>query len=361
MASLLVVGTGLIGTSIGLALQGQRDVLLTDADEGRLAAAVGRGAGTRWDGTSRVDLAVVAVPPLQTATVLSDLQRRGISEKLTHVASCQSRVEHDLEALDVDLSTICGGHPLAGREVAGPAAATARLFLGRPWVACPFPATAADLLADVTALAVACGAEPTVMSPDDHDRAVALSSHLPQLAASSVAARLVDSDPAAVRVSGPGLQDTTRIAASDPGLWADVLSANAEHVAPLASLLADDLRRVADALTVLAGNPGDEPARSAVLDVLTRGNAGRALVPVKRGVRDSDVAVVAVRLPDRPGRLADLLVRAAEAGVNVEDVRVEHLAGQQTGVVELLVRADQRAGLAGALAAAGLEVLGESS
>ncbi|MCW2570359.1 MAG: arogenate dehydrogenase [Frankiales bacterium] len=361
MASLLVVGTGLIGTSIGLALQGQRDVLLTDADESRLAAAVGRGAGRRWDGRSTVDVAVVAVPPLQTAAVLSQLQHRGISERLTHVASCQSRVEHDLEALDVDLSGICGGHPLAGREVAGPAAATARLFLGRPWVACPFAATTPALLVDVTELAVACGAVPTVLSPDAHDRAVALSSHLPQLAASAVAARLLGSDPAAVRVSGPGLQDTTRIAASDPGLWADVLSANAEHVAPVASLLADDLRRVADALTVLAVKPADESARAAVLDVLTRGNAGRALVPVKRGVPDADVAVVAVRLPDRPGRLADLLVRAAEAGVNVEDVRVEHLAGQQTGVVELLVRAVQQAGLASALAAAGLEVLGDSS
>jgi prephenate dehydrogenase len=83
-------------------------------------------------------------------------------------------------------------------------------------------------------------------------------------------------------------------------------------------------------------------------------------VPVKRGVLDRDVAVVAVRVPDEPGRLADLLVRAAAAAVNVEDVRVEHLAGQQTGVVELLVRTAEQGALTAALAAAGLEVLGRA-
>ncbi|MCU1591944.1 MAG: prephenate dehydrogenase [Frankiales bacterium] len=361
MQSLLVVGTGLIGTSIGLALQGQRRVLLADVDDEALGAAVDRGAGQRWDGRTDVDLAVVAVPPLLTAGALQDLQRREVSASLTHVASCQSRVQHDLELLETDLSNVCGGHPLAGREVAGPAGATARLFVGRPWVACPSPETAADVLTQVTDLAVACGADPTVMSPEAHDRAVALSSHLPQVTASALAARLLESDTAAVRVSGPGLQDTTRVAASDPDLWTDVLSANAGHVAPLAALLADDLRRVADALSVLARTPDDGAALGVVRDVLSRGNAGRALVPVKRGVRDRDVAVVAVRVPDQPGRLADLLVRAAAAGVNVEDVRVEHLAGHQTGVVELLVRADQRTDLLSALRAGGLEVLGELS
>jgi prephenate dehydrogenase len=357
MRSVLVVGTGLIGTSVGLALHGSRRVLLADADGERLALAVGRGAGESWDGVTPVDLAVVAVPPAMTAAVLIDLQRREVSSSLTHVAGTQTRVQHDLEALKADLTKVCGGHPLAGREVTGPAGATAGLFAGRPWVACPFPGTGDGALTAVTELAVACGAEPLVMTPAAHDRAVALSSHLPQLAASAVAARLLEGDVAAVRVSGPGLQDTTRVAASDAALWTDVLSANAAQVAPLVSLLADDLRRVADALVALAESPTQQDALHTLRDVLVRGNAGRALVPVKRGVLDRDVAVVAVRVPDEPGRLADLLVRAAGADVNVEDIRVEHLAGRQTGVVELLVRSVHRAPLARVLAAAGLEVL----
>jgi prephenate dehydrogenase len=359
MQSVLVVGTGLIGTSVGLALHGRRHVLLADADAARLAVAVERGAGTPWDHHSPVDVAVVAVPPLRTAEVIVDLQRREVSGSFTHVASCQSRVQRDLEDLGADLTAVCGGHPLAGREVAGPTGAAAHLFLGRPWVACPFPATSEAARLAVIELAQLCGAEPLVMSPEAHDRAVALSSHLPQVVASALAARLLETDTAAVGVSGPGLQDTTRIAASDADLWTDVLSANARYVAPLVAQLAEELRRTADALAVLAAASEDGPAQSAVRDVLTRGNAGRALVPVKRGVLDRDVAVVGVRVPDQPGQLADLLVRAAAAGINVEDVRVEHLAGRQTGVVELLVRTDDRAPLAQALVTAGLEVLGQ--
>jgi prephenate dehydrogenase len=355
--TVLVVGTGLIGTSIGLALHGHRQVFLADADPGRLDHAVGRGAGVGWDDGTRVDLAVVAVPPARTADVLADLLRRDVAAHLTHVASSQVQVQRDLETFSLDLSSVCGGHPLAGREVTGPAGAAADLFAGRPWVACPLPGSSAEALRAVTELAAACGAEPLVMSPDAHDRAVAVSSHLPQLAASALAARLLDSDASAVRVSGPGLQDTTRIAASDAELWADVLSANAAQVAPLVSLLVQDLRQVAEALTTLAQTPGDRAATEAVRDLLLRGNAGRSLVPVKRGVLDRDVAVVSVRVPDEPGRLADLLVRAAAADVNVEDIRVEHLAGRQTGVVALLVRSVHRAPLEQALAAAGLEVL----
>jgi prephenate dehydrogenase len=195
------------------------------------------------------------------------------------------------------------------------------------------------------------------MTADEHDRAVALSSHLPQAAASALAARLVGADAAAVGVSGPGLADTTRVAASDADLWTDVMSGNAAQLAPLVGLLADDLHRLGAALHVLAAAPAEPAALAVVRDLLARGNAGRALVPVKRGVLDRDVGVVTVRLSDEPGRLADLLVRAADAGVNVEDVRVEHLPGRPTGVVELLVRGPERQPLGEALRAAGLDVL----
>lgn len=355
--SVLVVGTGLIGTSIGLALHGRSRVLLADSDAGRLQLAVGRGAGERWDGRAEVALAVVAVPPLRTAHVVADLQRRQVARHFTHVASAQAQVRRDLESLSADLSMVCGGHPLAGREVTGPAGATAHLFLGRPWVACPTPDTGAGAAAAVRELAEECGAEPLVMTPEEHDRAVAISSHLPQVAASALAARLLDADDESVRVSGPGLQDTTRIAASEPDLWTDVLTANAAQVAPIVALLAADLRRTAEALATLARQPQEPGARDVLRDVLARGNAGRARVPVKRGVLDRDVATVAVRVPDEPGRLADLLGRAAAASVNVEDIRVEHLAGRRTGVVELLVRADQQNALTAALAGGGLEVL----
>lgn len=355
--SVLVVGTGLIGTSIGLALQGERRVLLCDADVACLQVAVDRRAGEPWDG-GPVDLAIVAVPPAQTAEVLADLLRRSVAGAYTHVASCQSRVQAELAALGIDVTSVCGGHPLAGREITGPAAATADLFAGRPWVVCPEPTTAGDARAAVLELATACGASPMTMTAAEHDRAVALSSHLPQVAASALAGRLLDGDPAAPTVSGPGLHDSTRIAASNPDLWVDILAANAAQVAPLAAALADDLHAAADALTRLGHDPSDPEATAAVRQLLVRGNEGRARVPVKRDVVDSDVAVVAVRIPDRAGALAELLRCAADAGVNVEDVRVDHLPGRPSGVVELLVRAAAREVVVRALAAADLEVLG---
>jgi prephenate dehydrogenase len=355
---LLIVGTGLIGTSIGLAGQGEYDVQLSDLDQDRVRAAADRGAGRPWDG-GRVDLAVVAVPPRATAAMLAE--RAGIADALTHVASCQSQVEQDLEGYALDLGQICGGHPLAGREVTGPAGATAELFLGRPWVVCPLSATSAAARDAVSRLASACGAEPVVMGPDDHDRAVALSSHLPQLAASALAARLLDGRPGSVAVSGPGLQDTTRIAASNPDLWVDILAANAERVAPLVGALAADIGHLARALVALADDHTDARALLDVHDLLVRGNRGRALVPVKRGVHDQDVDVVAVRIPDRPGSLVALLTVAATAGINVEDVRVEHLPGRPTGVAELLVKSAHRDALTAALTADGLEVLGGGS
>ena len=347
--SVLVVGTGLIGTSVGLALRDRCRVLLADVDPARVAVAAGRGAGQAWTG-EQVSLALLAVPPRAVAGELRRLMERDTARTYSHVASIQSHVQAEIEAYDGDLTAVCGGHPLAGRETAGPEAASADLFAGRPWVLCPSERTGPQALEDVRALARDCGAEPVVMSPGDHDRTVALVSHLPQVAASAVAARLLAGPPGAADVSGPGLRDTTRVAASDPDLWVEVLAGNASYVAPLVRELAADL----DALgRALAGDA--DPA--VVRDLLERGNRGRALVPVKRGEHDRDFTRVAVSVPDQPGQLAALFVTAAEARVNVEDVRVEHVPGRPTGVIELMVGPADRDRLAAALDAAGFGVL----
>ena len=355
-ADVHVVGAGLIGASIGLALHG-RDVLLSDTSPERLAQAVHRGAGRPWDGVERAELLVAAVPPRHTGGVLLRHQGMHVSRTMTHVASVQSHVQADLQSLGADLSEVCGGHPLAGRERSGPDAALAELFHGRPWVLCPSADTTTEALEAARSLAMACGAEPVVMSAEDHDRAVAVVSHLPQVAASAVAARLAEVAGQAPQLAGPGLQDTTRVAASDPGLWIDVLRGNAAYVAPLVHALAADLSALARALDQLALEPDAEPSLTVVEDLLVRGRAGRALVPVKRGAHDEDFVRVSVSVPDRPGQLAGLLVTAAEAGVNVEDVHVEHLPGRPRGVIQLLVHAAAADAARTALASAGWDVV----
>ncbi len=366
-ADVLIVGSGLLGTSLGLALAATRDVLLVDASPDVLRRAVARGAGRVFDGSERVGLVVVATPPSAVARQLVDLQRQGVGFTYTHVCSVQAPVQREVEALGGLPRSFCGGHPMAGREVNGPDAATGDLFAGRPWAICPGPRTTSRAQHDVTVLARDVGAEPVQLDPDEHDAIVALVSHVPQLAASALAARLVPPrvldprpgvfDPQAMAVrtapplAGPGLQDSTRLAASDPDLWREVLTLNAKNIAPVLQSLADDLAAAAQSLR--EGQDGG----AAVHDLLQRGRAGRELVPVKRGERGAAFATVVVSVTDAPGRLAALLTAAGEGGVNVEDVRVEHLTGRPTGVIELVVRTQAQEQARTVLRAAGWAVV----
>lgn len=354
MTTVLVLGTGLIGTSLGLALgqasEGPYDVLLDDLDPDNLRAAVERGAGRPWDRTEPVDLVVAAGPPRAIPAQLHAAQRMGLASTYTHVSSVQSQVQREVEALNCDASSIVGGHPLAGRETSGPTGARADLFLGRPWAVCPSAASSSTSRDAVRALALAVGAVPVDVTAEEHDHAVAVLSHLPQVVASALAGQLV-ADGAALgtlrtELSGPGLADTTRLAASAQGLWTEILTANRAFVAPAVRTLTADLEALAAALDGVGADGGHTEAVAAFLE---RGNRGRALVPVKRGVRDVGFARVAVTVDDRPGRLAALLTAAGEAQVNVEDVHVDHVPGRATGVIELLVAVEAQSGLETAL------------
>jgi prephenate dehydrogenase len=155
------------------------------------------------------------------------------------------------------------------------------------------------------------------------------------------------------------LVDTTRLAASDPDLWVQILELNASEVAPLVTALGERLLAAGTALATLGGtaSPPEAAAAVAVLrDLLRDGNAGRALVPVKRGVRSEAFAPLRVTVSDEPGRLAALLTDAGAVGVNVEDVHVEHVPGRPSGVIELLVRRDDLEPLAKELLALGWKV-----
>ncbi|MCU1691654.1 MAG: prephenate dehydrogenase [Frankiales bacterium] len=340
-ADVLVVGSGLLGTSLGLALQGVRDVALSDTDPAVLQAALARRAGRRLHPGETASLVVLCVPLPALPDAVVGALREHPNAVVTHVGSVQG-----LE-LPAD-ERLCGGHPMAGRETAGPEHAVAALFAGRPWFVCPGQSTSERAHDAVERLARDVGAEPVTTTPDRHDRTVALVSHLPQVVASALAAQLLRGAPGDPERAGPGLVDTTRLAGSPPALWHDVLQANAAQVSPLLRTLAQDLLAAADGLE--AGDLGP------VDDLLLRGGQGRALVPVKRGQRDEDLVAVRVALPDTPGMLAAVLQAAGTAGVNVEDLRLDHLPGRPSGTLELLVAGGARAPLEQALRADGLLV-----
>ncbi|MER6021634.1 prephenate dehydrogenase [Streptomyces anulatus] len=340
MRTALVIGTGLVGTSAALALAGRGiHVHLVDHDAASVRTAAALGAGTDEPPRGRVDLAIVAVPPAHTAAVLAGAMRDGVARGYLDVASVKGGPRRELEALGLDLTPYIGTHPMAGKERSGPLAATADLFEGRPWVLTPTRDTDTEVLNLALELVALCRAVPVVMDADAHDRAVALVSHTPQLISSMVAARLEEADETAVRLCGQGIRDVTRIAASDPRMWVEILSANPGPVADVLAGVAADLEETVTALRGL--HSSDEEKRragtDAIEDVLRRGNAGRVRVPGKHGAAPAAYETVAVLIGDKPGELAAIFADAGRAGVNIEDVRIEHATGQQAGLVQIMV------------------------
>jgi prephenate dehydrogenase len=184
--------------------------------------------------------------------------------------------------------------------------------------------------------AIAVGAAVSVMDAAEHDAAVAVVSHMPQLAASLVAGRLRDVSDPAVALAGQGLRDVTRIAASDPRLWTQILAGNAAAVRDVLTALRTDLDEVIGALDQLA----DGDSRGA-LEVVNRtvghGNIGVARIPGKHGAAPTAYETVVVVVPDTPGALGRLLTDMGEAGVNLEDLHLEHGLGQPFGLAEVAV------------------------
>ncbi|MFH8882967.1 prephenate dehydrogenase [Streptomyces californicus] len=361
MRTALVIGTGLVGTSAALALAGRGvHVHLADHDPGSARTAAALGAGTDEAPEGTVDLAVIAVPPAHTAHVLATALRDGVARGYLDVASVKGGPRRELEALGLDLAAYIGTHPMAGKERSGPLAATADLFEGRPWVLTPTRDTDTEVLNLALELVALCRAVPVVMDADAHDRAVALVSHTPQLISSMVAARLEEADETAVRLCGQGIRDVTRIAASDPRMWVEILSANPGPVADVLAGVAADLEETVAALRGLGS--ADEGKRSAgtrtIEDVLRRGNAGRVRVPGKHGAAPAAYETVAVLIGDKPGELAAIFADAGRAGVNIEDVRIEHATGQQAGLVQIMVEPSAAPVLEAALRERGWSIRG---
>ncbi|MEO3754003.1 prephenate dehydrogenase [Streptomyces sp. B6B3] len=352
MRTALVIGTGLIGTSIALALssRGVR-VHLEDSDDDSLRTAAALGAGTEEPVAAPVDLAVVAVPPASIAESVAAAQRRGVARGYVDVGSVKGGPGRELAARGGDLGSYLGTHPMAGRERSGPLAATPDLFEGRPWVIATTPAVDTELLNLTLELVALCRAVPVVMDADSHDRAVALVSHAPQLLSSLVAARLETAEESAVRLCGQGIRDVTRIAASDPAMWIDILAANPGPVADVLSEVAADLEETVRSLRALQA--ADEAKRAdgaaGIEELLRRGAAGRQRVPGKHGAAPTAYETVAVPISDRPGELARIFADAGRAGVNIEDVRIEHATAQQSGLVQLMVEPSAAPALAAAL------------
>lgn len=355
-----IVGTGLLGASIGLALSTRGiEVTLTDVSPTTLALACSVGAGRIAqieDDAPR--LVIVAAPPDVAGPLVIEALRDHPDAIVTDVASVKGIIAQEVAAAGADLARYVGSHPMAGREKSGPTAAMADLFAGRPWVLCPSETTDNEALVLVRNLAVDLGATPLVMAAEEHDRAVALISHVPQVVSSVMAAQLAGAPEHALGLAGQGLRDVTRIAAGDPGLWTQILAGNAGAVADVLKAVSRDLEPVIAALERLDENWDDPAGLQTVAGAITAGNVGQASIPGKHGTRQRQYDTVVVLVPDEPGELGRLFAEVGALQINIEDLELEHSPRQPVGLAKLSVLRGTGANLANSLASQGWTIAG---
>lgn len=336
----LIVGTGLLGTSLGLALRGLGiEVGLQNRSPSSLHLARDLGAGTPAGPDFRPSIVVVATPPDVIVPHVVAALRHHPDAVVTDVASVKGGLSEAVAAEAGDaVARYVGSHPMAGRERSGAAAADSDLYQGRTWVICPHESADADAVAAVRRLAIAVGSLPVVLEAAEHDAAVAAVSHVPQLVASLTATRLADLPAEALGLAGQGVRDVTRIAASDPMMWSAILAANAGAVLPHAEALLSSLEEVVGALrTAAADGPGAPGVMKAFAGVIEDGRRGVARIPGKHGGAARRYAEVTVLVPDKPGELGRLFAEIGDATINIEDLRLEHAAGAKLGVATLSV------------------------
>jgi prephenate dehydrogenase len=335
----LIVGTGLIGTSIGLALRAAgRQVWLSDALPEIAAAAAAMGAGSIWDPTAvpdeTIDLVVVAVQPEDLADVVARQLQLFPGATVTDVGSVKAQVLAGLVDRGAEIGRYVGSHPMAGSHRTGPLGARADLFVDRTWVVTPHDWEDYERTAVVERLADLCGSRVEIMSAAAHDVAVAQVSHLPQLMSSLVAGRLNAVPYRNLALAGQGVRDVTRIAASDPDLWGQIIALNRDAVRVELERIQADL---ADLLHHL-------DSTTAVRRVVARGRDGVSGLPGKHGRDRGQVwEPVVLEIPDEPGALADIFADVTRIGVNVEDVAIEHDPVRLVGYLTILVDGPERA------------------
>jgi len=341
-----IVGCGLIGGSIGLALRAAGwHVTGQDAEPDRARSALACGA-----------IDAVGLDPLAEITFLSTPVHA-----LPKVAAEVLAATHPTAGVVTDVGSVkrpvveavgdarfVGGHPMAGSEQDGLEGAHATMFEGATWVLTPTDGTDPAAYALVRTVVASIGADVVAVAPDRHDELVALVSHVPHLTAAALMGLASDAateHATLLRLAAGGFRDMTRIAAGHPGIWLDIC---AENRSAIVSTL-DSLGAALAALRVVVAE-GD---RSALLASLERARTARVNLPARAAGRPVDVASVRVPVPDRTGVLAEVTTLLGELGVDIYDLEIAHSAEGDRGVLLILIDAGQSGVVRGALFARG--------
>lgn len=337
-----VIGTGLIGTSIAMAAARAGDpVRGFDANGDALAAAAERSglspAPNLEESVRGATLVFVCTPAQALADLVVEALRLAPDAVVSDVGSVKSYLMVEVEgAADPgDLRRFVGGHPMGGSERSGPDHASASVLDGVVWVLAPLPATDDGSVERLESWVAKVGARPVRMGADRHDRLVAMVSHLPQVASTALmglAATEEAGEPEILLLAAGGFRDLTRLAASNPRLWSDILLANRDAIVRALDLYGERLRSLR---TLVAEGDGAGVERA-----FAEAKAARLTLAAKPQVK-SGVGVLQVPVPDRPGVLAEVTAAMGEVGVNIEDLQIVHSPEGGSGTVHLTVAADR--------------------
>ena len=323
LTSARIVGSGLIGTSIGLGLvQRGVQVQMVDSDVKAQSLANDLVGGVS---ISNPDLVVLAIPTSQLAAVIREESQLNPQSTFIDVGSVKNEVVLQVETISGLSRRFLPTHPMAGREIGGASSARADLFQGRSWILTPSADVDSVSRQLVLELIEHLGATPIELSALDHDRAVARISHLPQIASSLIAKQLTGTPPEWMELAGQGLRDTTRIAGSDESLWKEIIYSNRNELQQLLVNLQNDLQSMIDSL--------EDPQQIARL--IAQGRAGKALIPGKHGGKAREYFYLPIVIDDKPGQLGAIFNECAAMNVNVEDLNIEHSPGQLSALITL--------------------------
>jgi len=318
-----IVGSGLIGTSIGLGLV-QRGVLVEMVDSAPESQSL---ANDLVGGVvvSEPQLVIFALPTSKLSVVIAREIQLNPNSTFMDVGSVKNEVVLQVKTFSGLSKRFLPTHPMAGREIGGAGSARADLFQGRSWILTPsadLEPSSKNLVLELISL---LGATAIKLSAADHDRAVAKISHLPQIAASLVAKQLTGTPAEWMELAGQGLRDTTRIAGSDESLWKEIIFSNRTELQELLINLQNDLQAMIASL--------DDPEKIAQL--IAAGRAGKATIPGKHGGVAREYSYLPIVIDDKPGQLGAIFNECAAMDVNVEDLNIEHSPGQLSALITL--------------------------
>lgn len=361
---IVIIGIGLIGGSVAAALKQLDDpptVLGIDTNPESVrfaiehaivdeAALPGDERVHRWLGPDGADLVILATPARFAARWMQVLASEGYQGAVTDVASTKTGILAAVRSELPQPSRFLGGHPMAGSERSGIAAARADLFDGVYWLLTPSASTDPNLFSAMHALVTAIGARVISVDPQAHDEAVAIVSHVPHVTAAALvalAAAHSGERGELMRLAAGGFKDTTRIAAGSADLWTGICLDNAEAL--VAGI--EELRGWLGGFEALVRSRDAEAIRA----WLAQASEVRRSLPAQWVPASSQLLELAVPMLDRPGVVAEITTAVSHAGGNIEGIDIDHQSEDSAVLVLVLTDEGDMASLVGDLRARGYD------